>query len=160
MEMTDRNRVAAAIRVRPETTRKFDTHLMHFLDFIAERKIAAAEAAGELRDLPGAGAPLDLDDDPLIPEDLRMAYRILKNAGLVPEEVTMLREIGQLEGLVRDAEARGDAPDAQAMRRLQLLGMKLDAAAPGRASLLLGDRYRQRVLERMAGIDSEDAERT
>ena len=67
---------------------------MHFLDLIAERKIAEAEAAGDLRNLPGSGAPLDLDDDPLIPEDLRMAYRILKNAGLVPEEVTLLREIG------------------------------------------------------------------
>ena len=30
----------------------------------------------------GDGAPLDLDDDRLVPEDLRMAYRILKNAGL------------------------------------------------------------------------------
>ena len=128
---------------------------MHFLDLIAERKIAEAEAAGELRDLPGAGAPLDLDDDPLIPEDLRMAYRILKNAGLVPEEVTLLREIGQLEAHVRDAEASGSAPDAQALRRLHLLGMKLDQAAPGRSSLLLGDRYRQRMLERMAGIDGD-----
>ena len=131
---------------------------MHFLDLIAERKIAEAEAAGELRDLPGAGAPLDLDDDPLIPEDMRMAYRILKKAGLVPEEVTLLREMGQLEWLLRSAEASGSGADTQSLRRLQLLAMKLDAAAPGRSSVLLGERYRQRLVERMAGIDDEHAD--
>ncbi len=128
---------------------------MHFLELIAERKIAEAEAAGALRDLPGSGAPLDLDDDPLIPEDLRMAYRILRNAGLVPEEVTMLREIGQLESLVRSSESSGSDVDRHALRRLHLLAMKLDAAAPGRSSVLLGERYRQRMLERMADVGGD-----
>ena len=127
---------------------------MHFLELIAERKIAEAEREGALKDLPGEGAPLALDDDPLIPEDLRMAYRILKNAGLVPEEISMLREVAQLEALVRDSEPQ-DAAGSHAARRLELLRMKLDQAAPGRSSLLLGERYRQRILERMAGIDSE-----
>jgi hypothetical protein len=127
---------------------------MHFLELIAERKIAEAEREGALKDLPGEGAPLALDDDPVIPEDLRMAYRILKNAGLVPEEISMLREVAQLEALVRDSEPQ-DAAGSQAARRLELLRMKLDQAAPGRSSLLLGERYRQRILERMAGIDSE-----
>lgn len=57
------------------------------LEFIAERRIAEALAKGELDELPGAGKPLELDDDALIPEELRMAYRILKNAGYAPEEV-------------------------------------------------------------------------
>ena len=57
------------------------------IDLIAERRIEEAIANGELDDLPGAGKPLALDDDALIPEDLRMAYRILKNAGYAPEEV-------------------------------------------------------------------------
>ena len=48
---------------------------------LAERKIEEAIARGEFDDLPGAGRPLDLDDvDPLLPEELRMAFRILKNA--------------------------------------------------------------------------------
>ncbi|MBV8032634.1 MAG: DUF1992 domain-containing protein [Betaproteobacteria bacterium] len=57
------------------------------LDFLAERKIAEAVSSGEFDDLPGRGKPLELDDDPLVPEDLRMAYRILRNAGYVPQEV-------------------------------------------------------------------------
>src|SRR6185503_4249591 len=98
---------------------------MHFLEFIAEQKIAEAERQGALRDLPGSGLPLDFGDDPLIPEDLRMAYRILKNAGLVPEEVTMLREVAQLEALVRDAAGE---EQTRALRRLELVRMRLDAA--------------------------------
>jgi len=60
------------------------------LEFIAEQKIAEAIARGELDALPGAGRPLELDDDALIPEELRAANRILKNAGLTPPEVRKL----------------------------------------------------------------------
>ena len=60
------------------------------LDFIAERKIAEAIAHGELDNLPGAGQPLDLTDDALVPEELRVAHRILKNAGIAPPEVKKL----------------------------------------------------------------------
>ena len=56
-------------------------------DLIAERKIAEAIANGELDNLPGAGRPLELDDDALVPEDQRVANRILKNAGIAPPEV-------------------------------------------------------------------------
>jgi hypothetical protein len=121
---------------------------MHFLELIAEQKIAEAELQGALRDLPGAGRPLDLDDDPLVPEDLRMAYRILKNAGLVPQEVTMLREVADLEAMVRDLDG---AEQARALRRLELVRMKLDANAPGRAALLLRNAYQARILERFSG---------
>lgn len=57
------------------------------LDLLAERKIEEALARGEFDGLPGAGRPLDLDDDALVPEDLRMAYRILRNAGFAPREL-------------------------------------------------------------------------
>ena len=55
---------------------------MFALEWIAERKIAEAVSQGELDGLPGAGRPLDLDEDALVPEELRMAHRILKNAGV------------------------------------------------------------------------------
>lgn len=60
------------------------------LDFLAERRIAEAVSRGELDHLPGAGAPLALDDDALVPEELRLSHRILKNAGLAPPEVKKL----------------------------------------------------------------------
>ena len=60
------------------------------LEFIAEQRIAEAIANGELDGLPGAGKALELDDDALVPEELRVAHRILKNAGVAPPEVKKL----------------------------------------------------------------------
>ena len=60
------------------------------LDFLAEQRVSEAISRGELDNLPGAGRPLDLDEDPLIPEELRAAYRILKNAGYVPPALEIL----------------------------------------------------------------------
>lgn len=90
------------------------------LDFIAEQRIAEAIAKGELEDLPGAGRPLELDDDALIPEELRLAYRILKNAGYVPAELEALKEIGELEALVADGDLDA-AARSRAIRKLALL---------------------------------------
>lgn len=58
-------------------------------EWIAERRIAEAVSQGELDGLPGAGRPLDLEDDALVPEEMRMARRILKNADIpLPETYT------------------------------------------------------------------------
>jgi len=40
---------------------------MTALDDLAERRIRQALADGEFDDLPGAGLPLDLDNDALVP---------------------------------------------------------------------------------------------
>ena len=95
-------------------------------DAIAEKKIAEAIARGELDDLPGAGKPLELDDDANVPEELRVAYRILKNAGFVPPEVESLREIGQLERLVED-KSIDDPQKAKLLRKIALLRTAADA---------------------------------
>jgi hypothetical protein len=64
------------------------------LDFLAERKIAEAVSRGELDDLPGAGRPLDLEEGALVPEELRLAHRILKNAGYVPSDLPVADKTG------------------------------------------------------------------
>ena len=77
------------------------------LELIAERKIAEAAAQGEFDGLPGAGKPLDLEEDPLVPEDQRMANRILRNAGFAPREVEESRKGGRkLQLLNARIEAR------------------------------------------------------
>jgi hypothetical protein len=97
------------------------------LDFLAERRIDEAVSRGELDHLPGAGRPLALDDDALIPEDLRLAYRILKNAGYVPPEVEHLIEVRRLEELVFRGEA-GAETHSRAVRKLALLRTRLESA--------------------------------
>ena len=100
------------------------------LEFIAEQRIAEAVANGELDGLPGAGRPLDLDDDALIPEDLRLAHRILKNAGYVPPELETLNEIAQLERI-----AMGNAT---AVKKLALLKAKIESGYYAKALARLG----------------------
>ena len=114
-------------------------------DAVAEQRIREAEARGEFDDLPGAGRPLDLDDDRLVPPELRMAYRILKNAGFVPPEVEALREIGELQKLLQ-CLGEGDAR-TRAERKLQLLSLRLGACRGG--SLQFDAGYSQRIAERL-----------
>jgi len=106
-------------------------------DLIAERKIAEALARGELDNLPGEGRPLELDDDALIPEELRAAYRILKNAGFVPPEVQALNDIASLERFVNQQEVDA-AARAKAVRKLALLRTRIESAYYDKALAKLG----------------------
>lgn len=76
------------------------------LDFLAEERLAEAVSRGELDDLPGAGRPLELDDDPLVPDDLKLAYRILKNAGYVPAEVKAAKKLELAKARIEGAYFR------------------------------------------------------
>ena len=67
---------------------------------IAEQRIREAIERGEFDNLEGRGKPLDLRDDSWIPEDLRMAYKILKNAGCLPAELELRKEVMNLRDLL------------------------------------------------------------
>lgn len=110
---------------------------MHLFELLAERKISEAVSRGELDDLPGAGRPLDLDDDALVPEDLRLAYRILKNAGFVPPEVEALNQIAQLENYVNQA-SEDAAARSKALRKLALLKTRVETSYYDKAVAKLG----------------------
>ena len=114
---------------------------MTFLDHLAEQRIEAAIAAGDLDNLPGAGRPLQLDDDPLVPEELRLAYRVLRNAGFVPPELQARAEIASVQTLLR--HATDDAGRKRAVARLALLEAKLELE--GRA--LPRGAYRDRIVD-------------
>ncbi|MCX8027258.1 MAG: DUF1992 domain-containing protein [Thermodesulfovibrionales bacterium] len=73
---------------------------MDFLSRIAEERIKEAIQEGIFDDLPNKGKPLELEDMSLIPEDLRMAYKILKNAGMIPPELEDRKEIIHLRDLI------------------------------------------------------------
>lgn len=73
-------------------------------DALVEKHVQEAQAQGVFDNLPGAGAPLNLDDDALVPEELRAAYRILKNSGYVPPEVEALRDLREIENMIERAQ--------------------------------------------------------
>jgi hypothetical protein len=124
---------------------------MDYLQQLVERRIAEAIERGALDDLPGQGGALDLDDDALVPAELRTAYRILKNAGYVPPEVECLREIGELERLIERGE--DGTADPRAARRLELLWQRLDRRSPGTRARLRP--YRDHLLERLGADRTE-----
>lgn len=73
---------------------------MDFVALIAEEKIREAIRNGELENLPGKGRPLRLENLSLVPEELRAGYIILKNAGILPQEIELKKEIVSLRDLV------------------------------------------------------------
>jgi hypothetical protein len=84
------------------------------LDRVVEEIIRDAMARGEFDDLPGQGKPLDLDAYFAAPEDLRLAYSMLKNAGYLPQEAELLRQMGQLRAQL---DACGDEMERSRITR-------------------------------------------
>ena len=66
-------------------------------DRIVEALIQEAMERGEFDNLPGKGKPIDLTEYFETPEDIRVANSILKNAGMTPREVDLLKEIAELK---------------------------------------------------------------
>lgn len=73
-------------------------------EIIAERRIKQAMEEGAFENIEGKGKPLVFEDDSMIPPDLRMAYKILKNAGFVPPAVQNEREIQNTLDLLEDLD--------------------------------------------------------
>jgi hypothetical protein len=120
---------------------------MQFLDVLVEQRIRDAIDAGAFDDLPGAGRPLELDDDALVPEALRVAHRILKNAGFLPVEVERLREAATRRALL--TMATGDAAAARQLG-LKLALLEAALASRGRVPGLAGD-YAERIAGKLDG---------
>ena len=125
---------------------------MLFLEVVAERKIREAMDRGEFANLPGAGKPLRLEDDSMIPEDLRVAYKILRNAGCIPPELEVRKEIVNLRDLLRtigDEEGKRDA-----IRELNYRLLKLGVMGKRMVNLDEFPEYRERILGRMSDRDA------
>ncbi|WP_394564429.1 hypothetical protein C1N58_19655 [Pantoea sp. SGAir0180] len=100
---------------------------MWLIDQLAEQHIKAAQEKGELSDLPGEGAPLNLEDDSQVPSDLRAGYRLLKNAGFLPPELELRREALQVSDLLQHLDP--DDPEALIQtQRLRQLKIRLSQA--------------------------------
>jgi hypothetical protein len=116
-------------------------------DALVEERIQEATRRGDFDNLPGAGQPLTLDDDGLVPPEVRIAYRILKNAGFVPPEVLERREIAELEAEltgIRDAAARQHALTKLALLRTRL-GLRRSRA------LARNPCYERKIVAKLAG---------
>src|SRR6266540_6048385 len=75
---------------------------------IAEQRILEAQRNGDFDNLPGKGKPLVLEDLSTVPEDLRIAYHLLKNAHVLPPEAELQKEIHTLRDLLKYIEDDGE----------------------------------------------------
>ncbi len=73
---------------------------MDFLERIAEERIREAMERGEFDDLPLAGKPLPVEPNAFVPEELRLSYKLLKDAGFLPPEMELRKEILSLKALL------------------------------------------------------------
>ncbi|WP_136808371.1 DUF1992 domain-containing protein [Desulfosediminicola flagellatus] len=119
---------------------------MDCLAFIAEQRISQAIEKGELKTDGWKNKPLKLDDDHLVPDDLKIAYKMLKNAGYVPPEIETRKEITRLEQLI--AKTEDEHQRVQQMRKLSVLLMKVDKNRPSPANISHDDEYYRKIVER------------
>jgi hypothetical protein len=119
---------------------------MTLLDRLAEGRIREAQQRGEFDGLPGAGKPLMLEDEALIPEELRAAYRLLKNAGYLPPELQLNKEIKEAEQLL--ACMRDDVERARAERRLRWLRLRLSQSRGEGIDFAIERGYREKLLRK------------
>jgi hypothetical protein len=131
------------------------------LDDLVESRIRDAQARGEFDGLPGSGRPLPDEDLTGVPPELRVAHRILKNAGCVPAEVGALRDLDAMIAQLARDEAGPDrdraggspaaldaAARARGRRKLVALTMALEANGLARSAAALHE-YRDRIIERL-----------
>jgi hypothetical protein len=130
---------------------------MKLLDALVEQRIAAAAARGEFDHLQGAAAPLSLDDDARVPEEVHVANRILKNAGFVPPAVEQLRALCDLQ---TELNAVSDpATRCRLQARMLALDMALESLRGGPQVLPREycRRIAERLSERVGNLDPADA---
>lgn len=125
-----------------------EEHPLRFIAGLAERRIAEAQEAGEFDNLPGYGKPLNLEDDSHIPPELRMSYKILKNAGYIPPELAERKEIDSLLDMLENSE--DEQLKVRQMRKLEV--MLLQARTRRKRSLALeqADPYYEKVIRRIS----------
>ncbi len=115
---------------------------------IVEQRIKEAMEKGEFDDLPGKGKPLPLEDDSHVPEDLRLAYKVLKNADCLPPELLEKKEILQMEDML--AKIPDEKERYKLIKKINFKIMKLNEM--GRKSPLLEENqiYFKKLIDKIA----------
>ena len=117
--------------------------LMSILSNLAERRILEAIKEGVLDDLTLRGQPIPREDLSGVPEELRMAYKILKNAGYLPEELQLQQEILALQDLLNACTSEEEKEETR--RKLTLRRLHFEIMMEKRGSSLATRDYQARL---------------
>ncbi len=116
-------------------------------DKIVEERIKNAQKKGDFENLSGSGKPLDLDDDSCVAEDLRLAYKILKNADFAPPEIEIKNEIKKTEHLL--AGMKDEKEKYRILKKLNFLIMKLNSMRSASVNHDVPQQYVEKVAGRI-----------
>jgi hypothetical protein len=113
---------------------------------IVEERIRLAQKKGQFENLAGSGKPLALEDDSHIAEELRLAFKILKNADCLPPEVELKKEIERTEELLGGLE--DTAEKYRTLKKLNFLIMKLNSMRNISVEFDVPQQYSAKLVER------------
>ena len=121
--------------------------MMFAFQKIVEKRIREAQQNGEFDNLPGRGEPMTLEDDSHIPEELRLTYKILKNANCLPPELQLRKEIRQMEDMLD--RIPDEKEKYRQMRKINYKIMQLNMM--GKNSPLLAEReiYYEKLVDKL-----------
>ena len=122
---------------------------MDMFAIIAERRILEAMERGEFDNLPGKGTPIVEEDLSAVPEELRMAYKVLKNAGCVPPEIELTNEVASLRRMILGMEESEEKTGK--LRELNFKLMKLEMTRKRPLCLDLLPEYQEKLLDKLKG---------
>lgn len=128
---------------------------MDSLARIAERKILEAMKTRDFTSEKWKNKALPLEDDRHIPDDLKMAYKILKNSGYLPPEIEEKKEVQRLEELIAATEDEHER--LRQMKKLNVLMMKIDAKRSKPSNIAQQEDYYRKVVERITVRKQNDS---
>jgi hypothetical protein len=131
---------------------------MDILHKIAEQRLREAIEAGHLDDYAGKGEPLELDDLSGVPEDLRAGYVLLKNAGFLPEEMDLRKEVLKLGDLI--AACHDDGVRRELVERRDSTSLRLALLLERRGAGAAWSEYGAGVLGRLTHQTGEESRPT
>jgi excinuclease UvrABC nuclease subunit len=115
---------------------------------IAERKISEAIQQGRFNIESWHNRPLPMTSDSMIPEELRMAYKVLKNAGYLPPEIETKKEIQQIEDLLSTCD--DEHTRLKQIKKLNCLLLKLNTMKGDTVNLESQEEYYRKIVERIS----------
>lgn len=125
---------------------------MDMFHIVSEDKIKKAYKDGEFENLPGFGKPLQMEDLSGIPEELRMAYKMLKNAGYTQEESRLRQEMMTIEDLIKKCDDSSEKENLQRKLNEKLLRFNRLMSQRGvKTNSSMFKNYQQKVQNKLKG---------
>jgi hypothetical protein len=115
---------------------------------LVEERILAAQRNGEFENLAGAGKPLASEDMSRVPQELRMAYKILKNADCLPPEIELQKEIVTTEKML--SSLKDEQQRYKAMKKLNFLIMKFNTMTNRSIQFEIPQKYEEALVRKMS----------